>query len=112
LRRLKREDEAAKTVAAIKDDLEVIENGDYYKLIGVYKGTRRAADLFKEINQPADNLSNATVGYGLGNWFLYNGQQEVATKTFQQITAGNQWASFGYIAAESELKRVSPNRRP
>lgn len=104
LRRLGREDEASKTVAAIKDDLDVIENGDYYKLIGVYKGKRRAADLWKEINQPANNLSNATVGYGLGNWFLYNGQRAEATKAFQQITDGNQWASFGYIAAESELK--------
>src|SRR5688572_5247775 len=46
LRRLGREDEAKQTVAAIKDDLDVVENGDYYKLIGVYKGKRRAADLF------------------------------------------------------------------
>jgi hypothetical protein len=51
-------------------------------------------------------LSNATVGYGVGNWFLYNRQQAEATKVFKQVTAGNQWASFGYIAAESELKRA------
>jgi predicted amidohydrolase len=28
-------------------------------------------------------------------------------KIFRQITSGNQWASFGFIAAEAELKRTS-----
>jgi tetratricopeptide (TPR) repeat protein len=105
LRRLGREDEASKTVAAIKDDLDVIENTDYYKLIGLYKGKLAAATLLQELNRPAQSLSNATVGYGLGNWFLYNRQPAEAKKMFQQIMAGTQWASFGYIAAESELKR-------
>lgn len=106
LRRLGREEDGRKTVAAIKDDLEVIENGDYYKLIRLYKGKLKPADVEKEINQPSASLSNATIGYGLGNWFLYNGQQARARKLFQQITAGNQWASFAYIAAESELERA------
>lgn len=106
LRRLAHEEEAKKTLAAIKDDLDVIENADYLKMINIYKGKLDAANLWKEISQPADSLSNATLGYGLGNWFLYNGQQAEAMKVFQQITAGNQWASFGYIAAESELGRT------
>lgn len=110
LRRLGREDEASKTAAAIKDDLDVIENTDYYKLLRVYKGNVAAATLLQEINRPADSLSNSTVGYGLGNWFLYNGQPAEAKKLFQQITAGNQWASFGYIAAETELNRQNRSK--
>src|SRR5687768_13781264 len=112
LRRLGREDEARKTVAAIKDDLDIIENDDYYALIRVYRGTHRAADLWNQLNLPANNVSNATLGYGLGNWFLYHGQREVAIKTFQQITAGDQWASFGYIAAESELSQNKSKNQP
>jgi len=104
LRRMRRENEASKTLAAIRDDLDLIENADYYKLISVYKGKLKAADLWNEINK-ADSLSNATIGYGLGNWFLYNGQPAEAEKIFRRVTAGNQWSSFGYIAAESELKR-------
>ena len=111
LRRLGREAEANKTLAAIKDDLDVIENTDYYKLLNVYTGKLKPATLWEEISQPADNLSNATVGYGLGNWFLYNGQSAEADKVFRRITAGNQWASFGYIAAESELNRTAPKIR-
>ncbi|HET8783544.1 MAG TPA: tetratricopeptide repeat protein, partial [Pyrinomonadaceae bacterium] len=104
LRRLGREEQASKTVAAIKDNLDVIENADYYNLIRVYQGKLKPADLTK--NQTADTLTSATLGYGLGNWFLYNGQKAEATKIFRQVTSGNQWASFGYIAAESELKRT------
>lgn len=105
LRRLGREADARKTLAAIKDDLELIENADYYKMLMVYKGKLKAAEVWKEISQDSGNLSNATLGYGIGNWFLYNGERAEAEKIFTQVTAGNQWASFGFIAAESELKR-------
>jgi len=104
LRRLGREKEASKTLAAIKDNLDLIENGDYYKLIRVYKGQIDPAKLWLETLQLA-NLSNATIGYGLGNWYLYNGKRAEAEKIFKQVTAGNQWSSFGYIAAEIELMR-------
>jgi len=106
LRRLGREEEASRTLATIKDDPDLIENADYYKMIGVYKGKVKAADIWNEISGDTGSLSNATLGYGLGNWFLYNGQRAEAEKVFRQVTAGNQWASFGYIAAESEVKRL------
>ena len=105
LRRLGREKEAAKVASAIKPDLDVIENADYYKLIGVYQGRTTAAELSKEISGNASPLSKASIGYGLGNWFLYNKQRDEAEKIFRQIILGNQWASFGHIAAEAELSR-------
>jgi tetratricopeptide (TPR) repeat protein len=106
LRRLGREDEANKALVKLKDNLELIENADYYKMVQIYKGQLKAADVLAEISKNADSLSNATIGYGLGNWFLYNGQRAEAEKLFRQVTAGNQWASFGYIAAEAELNRT------
>lgn len=105
LRRLGRTKEANKTLVAIKDNFDLIENADYYKLIRVYKGQLDPANLWLEITQRSNGLSNATIGYGLGNWYLYNGQRGEAEKMFRQVTAGNQWSSFGYIAAETELKR-------
>ena len=104
LRRLGKTKEAEKSVTAIKDNLDIIENDDYYKLVKLYQGKLKADDLLKETGATADTLSNASLGYGLGNWFLYNGEKEKAEKIFRQITSGNQWASFGYIAAEAELK--------
>ncbi len=87
----------------IKDGLEIIENDDYHKLVKLYQGKLKAEDLLKEIGTNVNALSNASLGYGLGNWFLYNGKRDEAIKIFRQITAGNQWASFGFIAAEAEL---------
>jgi len=105
LRRLGREKEAAGVVAAIKPDLEVIENADYLKLIRLYQGKTTAAELLKEIGGEASALSKATIGYGLGNWFLYNKQRDEALKIFRRVILGNQWAGFGHIAAEVELSR-------
>jgi tetratricopeptide (TPR) repeat protein len=106
LRRLGRTKEANEAVAAIKPDLDVIENGDYYKLIRLYQGKVSSEDLLKEIRGGGGNsLSNASVGYGLGNWMLYNRQRSEAENVFRLIILGNQWASFGYIAAEAELIR-------
>ena len=105
LRCMGRKKEATKAVAPIKPDLDVIENADYYKLIRLYQGTTSSEELLKEISGEGSALSKASIGYGLGNWFLYNGQRDEAEKVFRQIILGNQWASFGHIAAEVELSR-------
>jgi len=105
LRRLGNVKEATKVVSAIKPDLDVIENADYYKLIRLYQGQITSDELLKEINDDASALSKASIGYGLGNWFLYNGRRDEAEKIFRQIILGNQWSSFGHIAAEAELSR-------
>lgn len=105
LRRLGREKEARATLAPITDNLEVIENADYYKLLKLYQGKLKPSDLLSDSKQTANTLSNATVGYGVGNWFLYNGRRAEAANVFRQVIMGNQWASFGHIAAEVELTR-------
>jgi hypothetical protein len=60
--------------------------------------------------QTSDIISNATLGYGVGNWLFYNDRMNDAETLFRKIVTGNQWASFGYIAAEIELTR-SFNKR-
>lgn len=103
LRRLNKVREAEKSIAGIKDDLEIIENDDYYKLIKLYQRKFKPEDL---ITSDVNNLGNASAGYGAGNWLLYNGKRDEAMKVFRQITNGNQWASFGFIAAEAELRNL------
>jgi tetratricopeptide (TPR) repeat protein len=89
----------------VKDNENIIENHDYYKLIKLYKAQLKADDLLMQIEGKVNSLSSASLGYGLGNWYLYNGDSERALQIFRRIIAGNQWASFGYIAAEAELTR-------
>ena len=101
LRRLGKVKEAQRSIAGVKDDLDIIENDDYYKLIKLYQG-KLTPEQFRTEN--ADSLGSASTGYGVGNWFFYNGKKDEAKEVFKQIVSGNQWASFGYIAAEFELK--------
>jgi len=104
LRRLGREKEARKVLEPFAGEIEIIENTDYLKLVKLYRGEIPAETLIKEIGGEAKTLGSSSLGYGLGNWYLYNGDKAKATEIFRKITAGDQWASFGFIAAEAELK--------
>jgi len=103
LRRLEKNPQAARLLEAIDGDFEVIENDDYLKLLRLYRGEVRAEMLLADIGEKADSLGNASLGYGLGNWFLYSRDSVRAESILRKIVAGNQWSSFGYIAAEAEL---------
>lgn len=105
LRRLEKNPHAARLLEAIDGDFEVIENDDYLKLLRLYRGEVRAETLLADVGDKADSLGNASLGYGIGNWYLYNRDSVRAEQVLRKIVAGNQWASFGYIAAEAELKR-------
>jgi tetratricopeptide (TPR) repeat protein len=105
LRRLNRNTEAKKTLEPITDNMDIIENDVYYNLLKMYQGKISSESLLEPLIGNANKLSNASVGYGIGNWYLYNNQHEKALEVFRKITSGNQWSSFGFIAAEIELKR-------
>ena len=105
LRRLERNKDAERLLAPIDGDFEVIENSDYLRLLRLYRDEVRPGALLNDLGEKADTLGNASLGYGLGNWYLYNGDKDRAMEIFRRITAGSQWASFGYIAAEAELNR-------
>lgn len=105
LRRMGKQKDAARLLNGFATDIEVIENTDYLKLLKLNKGEVKAEDLLSTIRGDANTLGSASLGYGIGNYFLYNGDRENAMTIFRKIVEGNQWASFGFIAAEAELKR-------
>ena len=105
LRRLGKKKEAKKILESFKGNVELIENDEYLKLIRLNRGEAKAAALLASIQGETNTLGSASLGYGIGNYFLYNGDRKKAMEVFQKIVAGNQWASFGYIAAEIELTR-------
>jgi tetratricopeptide (TPR) repeat protein len=105
LRRLKRNEDAAKALEAITEGMDVIENAGYYNLILMYKGIVPAERLLDEALKQGESAASHSVLYGIGNWHLYNGQREQAAETFRKIVSSNQWTSFGFIAAEVDLKK-------
>jgi tetratricopeptide (TPR) repeat protein len=108
LRRLGEEKKAAKALRLVAGEQDIIENYDYYKLIKLYQGKTTAGDLAKELTGGANTTGSASLGYGLGNWHMYNGRRDEAVNIFKTVVTGNQWASFGFIAAEAELARLKP----
>ena len=105
LRRLNRNDEAAKVLEPITEGMDVIENDSYYRLTLMYKGLLPAERLFDETIKQGESAASHSVLYGIGNWHLYNGRREQAAETFRRIVSSNQWTSFGFIAAEVDLKK-------
>jgi tetratricopeptide (TPR) repeat protein len=103
MRRLGRAEEAARVLAPIAADMKVIENHAYWHRLLMYQGQKTADEL---LGPRGDGVELATYGYGVGNWYLYNGQPDKARRVFAQVVAGPQWAAFGFIAAEAELSRM------
>jgi hypothetical protein len=101
LRRLGRDTEAARALEPIRSDLDVIENGAYHRLLLMYKGELPVDSLLSAT--PSAALDDVTTAYGVGNWYLYNGDAARAEEIFQRIVAAGNWAAFGAIAAEAEL---------
>ena len=102
LRRLGREEDANKVLDPIQKNLQVIENMAYHRLCLFYKGELSLDDL---TDSKFSSMENDAVAYGVGNWHLCNGNREQAETVFQKILQKEGWASFGYIAAESDFAR-------
>ncbi|MEX2115611.1 MAG: tetratricopeptide repeat protein [Bacteroidota bacterium] len=104
LRRLDRTEEAADILAKIHENMNIIENFSYHKRLLMYKGILPVDSLLNPGGM--NDLDIATQGYGVANWYFYNGKNERARDLFRRITEGSYWAAFGYIAAEAELART------
>jgi hypothetical protein len=108
LRRLGRTREATEVLAPVTAEMDIIENRDYHRLLLMYKGELTPESVLEEAARGGDGaLSNGTVGYGVGNWHLYNRRRDEAIKVFRRVVAGPQWTGFGYIAAEVDLGRLA-----
>jgi len=104
LMRLGRQAEADALLEMIQPEMDIIENNSYHRRMLMYKGMERPADLLD--TSSADDLTIATQGYGVGNWYLVNGDMTTARQIFERVVAGRSWSAFGYIAAEADLARM------
>jgi len=104
LRRLNKTVEAAKVLEKINKGMKITGSPFYHHRLLFYKGQMKESEIFDPAK--AGDLEMATVGYGLGNWYLYNGNPAKAKEFFQKIVSGKYWPAFGFIAAEVELARM------
>lgn len=100
LKRNGNDEKAGGVIADISPDIEIIENSAYLNLLLVFNAV---FDADRFIEPAGDELQNATIGYGIGNWHFINGRQDRAFQIWQEIYDSGNWPAFGFIAAEAEL---------
>ena len=101
--RLNRKADAARLLEPITPKMDILENGSYHRRLLMYKGLEKPEALLDPAS--ADDLTIATQGYGVGNWYYVTGNRTRAREIFEKVVAGPQWSAFGYIAAEADLQR-------
>lgn len=104
LRRLGRDGAARELLSPVTPEMTIIENDAYHRLCLLYKGQIGPDRVAAAGDETA--LNNATLGYGLGMHHLLNGRRDEAIAVFERIVETDQWAAFGFIAAEVELARL------
>lgn len=102
LRLLGRDAEARAVLDPIHEDMNVIESMPYHQLCLLYKGDNETGTVL------GSNITAAggdSAKYGIANWHYYNGRRDEAKAGFEAMIETSGWASFGRIAAESDLAR-------
>lgn len=107
LRRQEKTGKAAEVLAAIDSDIKLDADwatGSYFPRIRLYKGELKPEDLLDGVDRGTAEF--VTLGYGLGNYFFYNGDTDKAIEIWKDVVRGEYWSALGYVSAETELKRL------
>lgn len=104
LGRLGRAAEASALLARITPDMDIIENGSYFRLLRMFQGAATADSLLAG----GAGLDAVTTRYGVAAWHLNNGRRAQGVSLLNEIVDGypQQWPAFGSIAAEADLARL------
>ncbi|QLH33915.1 MAG: tetratricopeptide repeat protein [Cyclobacteriaceae bacterium] len=106
-RRQGKTEEATKLLEKITPDMTIVENDSYYKRLKLYQGVLPVDSVLNVNSTNSDvDLALATQGYGVGNWYLYNGDTAQAISVFERVVGGKHFSAFGFIAAEADLARL------
>ena len=103
LMRSGRRDEADRALSETRES--AASTDAYEKRIALYRGRLKPDDVVAR----ADTASavRATLTHGVGQWSLNRGDTASARRWFERSLATDAWPSFGFIAAEVELARLS-----
>jgi tetratricopeptide (TPR) repeat protein len=106
-RRQGKHDAAAALLGRITPEMTVVENDAYLKRLRFYQGQLSAEALLASTGTGEDaDLTLATQGYGVANWYLVNGETARAIELFERVAASPHRSAFGTIAAEADLARL------
>ncbi|GAB5399652.1 MAG: hypothetical protein Aureis2KO_12370 [Aureisphaera sp.] len=102
-RRLAKNQEAQGYLKIIHPEMKVLENTSYYQACLLYKGDLELDDIYPTTSE--NSPSNSALQYAVGNWYWYNGNIDQAKGIYRTLIANEDWAGFGFIAAETDLAK-------
>ena len=113
LRRANKTEQAAKALAEITPEMKNTEPHTFFylSLLRFFQGRMPEAQAVPP--EPAANNTDVeaelrfdTVAYGIGNWYLYNGNPAKAQEYFRRVVKGQQWMTWGFIGSEVEVAKA------
>jgi len=105
LQLLDRKEEAEKLIEKVKVNMDIIENHYYHEILLMYKGNYDI-NVMMDKARVMGELANAAIAYSVANWYFYNNNIDKAKALLEEIIELENWATFGYIAAEADLKKI------
>lgn len=96
-------DQVAENISTRMSIIET-ENRRYHDLIMLYRGFVTPGILIQR--NTVNSVLDANVGYGIGNFYLLEGQVQNAQTIFNRVLNSDQWDAFGYISCEAENQKL------
>lgn len=83
----------------------------YLNLVRLFQGKKDVAAFLPPEPPPGNKDDEAelrfdTVGYGIGNWLLVNGERAQAMEYFRRVLKGHVWVTWGFIGSEVEVAKA------
>lgn len=102
-RKAGRDAEAQRAIDAIGDDVDANHEHPYFKRVMVYKGITDPATLI-DIEKPAENWTGGdiTTGYGVANWYAFNGDITTAQAIYDKILETPYWTAWAWTVTDRE----------
>ncbi len=92
----------------IQEDFDPGENTAYFRRLLMYKGVVAPADVLPKDLASIDALELITMGFGLSNYYYYNGEEQKSNEVIDMILkAGDEnecYFAFGYLAAKVDKR--------
>lgn len=113
LRRAGKTAQATKALAEITPEMKNTEPHTFYylSLQRFFQGKLSESQVVPPEPPPGNTDVEAelrfdTVAYGVGNWFLYNGDRAKAQQYFRRVVQGHVWMTWGFIGSEIEVAKA------
>ena len=98
--------EAEAALDRIPVDIDTNREHPYFKRVMVYKGEYLPSDVLM-IDKPAGNWTGGdiTVGYGVGNWYRFQGNDAMADEIHEKILETPYWNAWAWVVTDREASR-------